>query len=39
MSNIAAKSLVKLGYKNVWVLEGGMIVWEQAGHPLLFKGR
>jgi len=37
MSNIAARTLVALGFRNVWVLEGGMIVWKQAGYPLLFR--
>ena len=37
MSNIAARTLVTLGFRNVWVLEGGMIVWKQAGYPLLFR--
>jgi rhodanese-related sulfurtransferase len=31
MSNIAAETLVKLGYTNVWNLDGGMVDWEQAG--------
>ena len=39
MSNIAARTLVKLGFRNVWVLEDGMIVWKQAGYPLLYKSR
>jgi len=34
MSTIAAEELVKLGYKDVWNLEGGMLGWEQAGYPL-----
>lgn len=34
MSNIAAKSLVGLGYNNVWNLDGGMVAWEQAGLSL-----
>ena len=34
MSNIAAKTLVKLGYTNIWNLDGGMVAWEQAGFPL-----
>lgn len=38
MSAIAARSLVKLGYSDVWNLEGGMIAWEEAGHQLLDKG-
>jgi len=31
MSNIAAETLVGLGYTNVWNLDGGMVDWEQAG--------
>lgn len=34
MSEIAAEALVKLGYTNIWNLDGGMIAWEQAGYPL-----
>lgn len=37
MSEIAATELVKLGYRNVSHLAGGMLVWEQAGQPLLHK--
>ena len=39
MSAIAARTLVKLGYTNVWNLDGGMIAWKQAGYPLLEKAR
>ena len=35
MSTIAAEELVKLGYKDVWNLEGGMVEWERAGYPLV----
>lgn len=28
MSTMAARTLVKLGYTDVWNLEGGMIAWE-----------
>ena len=31
MSNIAAETLVGLGYTNIWNLSGGMVAWEQAG--------
>ena len=34
MSTIAAKTLVGLGYTNVWQLVGGMAAWEQAGLPI-----
>jgi rhodanese-related sulfurtransferase len=34
MSAIAAETLVKLGYTNVWNLNGGMAAWEQAGLSL-----
>jgi len=35
MSAIAARALVKLGYTDVWHLDGGMIAWEQAGYRLV----
>jgi rhodanese-related sulfurtransferase len=34
MSTIGAEMLVKLGYTNVWELEGGMQAWQAAGYPL-----
>lgn len=34
MSTIAAKELVKLGYTNIWNLDGGMAAWEQAGQSI-----
>ena len=34
MSNIAAAELVKLGYTNIWNLDGGMVAWGQAGLPI-----
>ncbi len=37
MSAIAARALVKLGYTNVWNLDGGMSAWEQAGYALVTK--
>lgn len=33
MSNTAAKELVKLGYSNVWNLDGGFIDWKKADLP------
>jgi rhodanese-related sulfurtransferase len=34
MSDIAAKTLISLGYTNIWNLAGGMVAWEQAGLPI-----
>ncbi len=34
MSAIAARTLVELGYTNVWNLSGGMNAWQRAGMPL-----
>ena len=34
MSNIAARTLVGLGYTNVWNLDGGFLDWENAGLPI-----
>jgi rhodanese-related sulfurtransferase len=34
MSAIAAETLAKLGFTNVWNLDGGMVAWEQAGYPI-----
>src|SRR3989337_2117207 len=34
MSNIAARTLVGLGYTNVWNLGGGVGEWENAGRPI-----
>ena len=34
MSIIAAGELVKLGYTNIWNLDGGMASWEQAGQTI-----
>jgi len=37
MSTTAAQTLVNLGYTDVWNLDGGMIAWKRAGHPVLQK--
>jgi rhodanese-related sulfurtransferase len=34
MSRIAAETLIKNGYTNVWNLDGGMVAWEEAGYAL-----
>ncbi|MCO6453515.1 MAG: rhodanese-like domain-containing protein [Caldilineales bacterium] len=34
MAKTAAKSLIGLGYSNVWMLEGGTVAWEEAGFTL-----
>jgi len=34
MSAIAAETLVKQGYTNLWNLDGGMAAWEQAGYEI-----
>jgi rhodanese-related sulfurtransferase len=34
MSAIAAEVLVRLGYTNIWNLEGGMAGWERAGYEI-----
>jgi len=34
MSDIAAKTLIQLGYTNIWNLDGGMVAWENAGFPI-----
>lgn len=39
MSATAAETLVKLGFKNISNLEGGMIAWKNAGFPILEKTR
>ncbi len=39
MSEIAADVLVRLGYTNVFNLQGGMVAWRQAGYPLLMHPR
>ena len=37
MSAIAAETIVKLGYTDVWNLKEGMREWEQKGYTLLNK--
>lgn len=32
MSALAAETLVKLGYTNLWNLDGGMAAWQQSGY-------
>lgn len=39
MSAIAARSLVTLGYTDVWNVVGGMVAWHDAGRPLVRRGR
>ncbi len=34
MSAIAPEALVKLGYTNLWNLDGGMVDWEKAGYEI-----
>lgn len=34
MSTEATQTLVKLGYTNLWHLDGGMLAWQQAGYTL-----
>ena len=34
MSRIASKELVKLGYTNIYNVDGGMAAWEQAGQTI-----
>lgn len=35
MSTEAARTLVGLGFTNLWELDGGMIAWEAAGYQLV----
>ena len=34
MSEIAAEALVRLGYADIWNLDGGMVQWEQEGFEI-----
>jgi rhodanese-related sulfurtransferase len=34
MSRTASRTLVELGYTNVWNLEGGFNAWQDAGYPM-----
>ena len=34
MSDSAAKTLINLGYANIWNLAGGMVAWENADLPI-----
>ena len=34
MSSVASKSLVELGYTNIWNLSGGFNAWKSSGLPL-----
>jgi rhodanese-related sulfurtransferase len=37
-SAIAAHTLVALGYRDVWNLEGGLLAWQRAGFRLQVPG-
>ena len=39
MSTIAAKTLVELGFNNVWNLDGGMIEWDKHGYEFVHKSQ
>lgn len=39
MSTIAAKTLVELGYTNIWNLQGGMAAWDHQGYPVIRSSR
>lgn len=39
MGAAAARTLVQLGYTDVWNLDGGMIAWAQSGYPLVEQAR
>jgi rhodanese-related sulfurtransferase len=33
-SALAAENLQKMGYRNVWSMDGGMRAWREAGYPI-----
>jgi len=35
MSTIASETLVRVGYTNIWNLQGGMVEWGKQGYPLI----
>jgi len=35
MSTIASEALVRLGYTNIWNVQGGMVEWGKQGYPLI----
>jgi rhodanese-related sulfurtransferase len=37
MAEISVQSQVNLGYTNLWMLEGGITAWEEAGLSLTKK--
>ncbi len=37
MSEQAARKLVSFGYSEIYVVDGGMVAWEEAGYPLEVK--
>ncbi len=39
MSAIAARTLVRLGFSNVWNLDGGMLAWAKEGYTINQKPR
>ena len=34
-SALAADNLQKMGYQNVWSMDGGVRAWKEAGYPML----
>ena len=38
-SAIASQTLIALGYKNIWNLDGGMTAWQASGRTLVQKSR